>query len=290
MNYRHWLIPPLVLIAVAAGCRQAVETRPPDPGDGKKATSEPPKGNGHGNAKDHAATGNPSSAPSGEAGVIAGVVRWKGPAESAVSFDPSGLTVNAGGARVPVRPAPRLEVDPETKGVADAVVWLTKPPAGKPPEVPSEPEKLTQRAGDCWPHVLAVTKGTRVQFVSADDRAHFQLSGAANFEVDVEKGNPVERVLGSPGLVEVHSNRAPWLSAYVWVFDHNYFAVTGTDGKFRLPPVPPGEHTAALWHADWRLADKKQYLAGPPLERKLTVNLGKGQGANLEWTLSGGEK
>jgi hypothetical protein len=290
MSYRHWLILPLVLVAVAAGCRQTVETKPPDPGDSKKGTTEGPKGNGHGDGKDKASAGNPSVKLTSDEGILAGVVRWQGPLPTDSAIDPSGLMVNVGGAKVQAKPAPRLQVDPESKGVANAVVWLTKPPADKPLQVPPEPVKLTQREGDCEPHVLAVPKGTRLQLVSADDRANFQASGAANFEVVVQKGKPAERVLGNSGLVVIHSALAPWVEAYVLVFDHNYYAVTGPDGKFRLPPVPPGQHTVEFWHESWRFTDKKQFLAGPAVQSKVTVDLPKGKGANLEWTLSGGEK
>ena len=39
------------------------------------------------------------------------------------------------------------------------------------------------------------------------------------------------------------------MSAYVAVFDHPYFALTGPDGSFEIPRVPAGaEVTLMAWH------------------------------------------
>lgn len=40
----------------------------------------------------------------------------------------------------------------------------------------------------------------------------------------------------------------PWMSAWVSVFDHPYFAVTDKDGKFTIKNVPPGKYTVEARH------------------------------------------
>jgi hypothetical protein len=40
----------------------------------------------------------------------------------------------------------------------------------------------------------------------------------------------------------------PWEYAYVAVLDHSFFAVTGTDGTFELPPLPAGRYTLEAVH------------------------------------------
>jgi hypothetical protein len=47
-----------------------------------------------------------------------------------------------------------------------------------------------------------------------------------------------------PFKCDVHG----WMSAYVGVLDHPYFAVTAEDGKFELPGLPPGTYTIEAWH------------------------------------------
>ena len=46
-----------------------------------------------------------------------------------------------------------------------------------------------------------------------------------------------------PVRCDVH----PWMSAWVGVFDHPWFAVTGDDGSFTIPHVPPGKYTLVAW-------------------------------------------
>lgn len=41
----------------------------------------------------------------------------------------------------------------------------------------------------------------------------------------------------------------PWMKAYLGVFEHPYFALSGADGRFTLKDLPPGEYTIEAWHA-----------------------------------------
>jgi hypothetical protein len=43
---------------------------------------------------------------------------------------------------------------------------------------------------------------------------------------------------------DVHS----WMFAWVSVFDHPYFCVSGADGRFTIKNVPPGKYTIAAAH------------------------------------------
>ncbi len=40
----------------------------------------------------------------------------------------------------------------------------------------------------------------------------------------------------------------PWMTAFVVVSDHPYFATTGEDGTFKLEGVPAGKYTLEAWH------------------------------------------
>ena len=49
-------------------------------------------------------------------------------------------------------------------------------------------------------------------------------------------------------MVVVRCDVHPWMRAYLGVLDHPYFAVTPSDGSFRLGDVPAGDYTLAVWH------------------------------------------
>ena len=58
----------------------------------------------------------------------------------------------------------------------------------------------------------------------------------------------------------------PWMTAYVGVMGHPFFAVTGPDGKYEIPKVPAGKYTVEAWHE--RFGTKSQEVtveAGKPL-------------------------
>jgi hypothetical protein len=37
------------------------------------------------------------------------------------------------------------------------------------------------------------------------------------------------------------------MRAYIGALDHPYFAVTGSDGGFEIPNVPPGDYVVEAW-------------------------------------------
>lgn len=40
----------------------------------------------------------------------------------------------------------------------------------------------------------------------------------------------------------------PWMFAFVSVFDHPFFSVSGKEGSYRLHDVPPGHYTVVATH------------------------------------------
>ncbi len=49
--------------------------------------------------------------------------------------------------------------------------------------------------------------------------------------------------LAIPFMCNVH----PWMRAFVFVFDHPYYAVTPATGAFNLLNLPPGTYTVEAW-------------------------------------------
>ena len=47
--------------------------------------------------------------------------------------------------------------------------------------------------------------------------------------------------------IAVKCNVHPWMKSYMFAFKNNFFAITGPDGKFTIPNVPPGTYTVTVW-------------------------------------------
>jgi hypothetical protein len=101
------------------------------------------------------------------------------------------------------------------------------------------------------PHVVAVTRGSSVDFPNDDAIFHnvFSLSSAANFNLGrYPKGQSRSVKFPKAGIVKVFCDIHSHMSATIVVFDHPYFVVPELDGTFEIPNVPPGQYTIVGWH------------------------------------------
>ena len=101
------------------------------------------------------------------------------------------------------------------------------------------------------PRVLAVTRGSTVDFPNADPYFHnvFSLSSAAEFNLGrYPQGKSKSRTFTRTGLVKVYCQIHSHMSATIMVLDHPYFTTPALDGSFTLPQVPEGRYTIVGWH------------------------------------------
>jgi plastocyanin len=117
--------------------------------------------------------------------------------------------------------------------------------------LPASRVALHQRNESFAPHVLAIAKGTTVDFPNDDGFFHnvFSLSGAARFNLGrYPSGQSRDVTFTRPGIVKVFCEIHSHMSATILVLDHPYFALPDTDGTFALPQLPAGDYTVVGWH------------------------------------------
>jgi plastocyanin len=117
----------------------------------------------------------------------------------------------------------------------------------------SEPVRavMDQRNETFVPHVLAITTGTTVDFPNSDRLYHnvFSLSKPRPFDLGRYAAGKSQSVrFDRPGIVRVFCEIHSHMSAFILVFNHPFFAVTDTEGRYRLENVPAGNYSVVAWN------------------------------------------
>jgi hypothetical protein len=147
----------------------------------------------------------------------------------------------------------------EGGALRNVVVYLQAAPAGTSGEAPRD-VTLDQVGCRFTPHVIAAQVGARLLAVNSDPVLHTvrgsPSKSGAPFSVAMPfKGHKRPVPLKRAGLLKASCDAGhPWMSAWIHVFEHPYFAVTDEKGRFTLPPLEPGTYTLIAWHE--RLGEK----------------------------------
>ena len=131
--------------------------------------------------------------------------------------------------------------------------------------------ELRQEHETFLPHVLAITRGSTVDFPNDDPIFHnvFSLSSAATFDLRrYPRGQSRRQTFARAGIVKVYCNIHSHMSATILVMDHPYFTIPALDGGFELANVPPGQYTLVGWHE--RVGERR---AGVRVERGKTATV-----------------
>jgi plastocyanin len=133
------------------------------------------------------------------------------------------------------------------------VVYLVGSLAGSSPEPSALRATMTQRDTAFAPSVVSVRAGGTVSFPNGDPFFHnvFSYSSAQRFDLGrYPQGESKDVTFPEPGIIEVFCEVHEFMRGAILVVENPHHAIVGTDGRFRLSGVPPGEHTIAFWHPD----------------------------------------
>jgi Polysaccharide lyase family 4, domain II len=144
-----------------------------------------------------------------------------------------------------------LVCDP-SGGIQNVIVFLANAPEAAKLATDRPPVILDQVNCVYVPHVLAVQTGQPLIVKSSDSCMHnvqfqdvknppynFGFSNPSSKQIALQDAEPPFRV-----KCDVH----PWMTAWIGVFNHPYFAVTASDGSFTISHLPPGTYTLEAWH------------------------------------------
>jgi plastocyanin len=193
-----------------------------------------------------AAAGAPAAQPAG-ANAIKGTVKLTGPAPEMKMLkreaDPFCGRVQMKDEEVIVGAA---------GGLKNALVRLTKGVTGSYP-APATPALIDQSECMYRPRVQGIIAGQPITIRNSDQTLHnvHTYKGASTIfnQAEIPGMAPMVRQLDASGqIVKFKCDVHPWMTGYIAVSTHPFFAVTGDDGTFTIPGVPAGTYTIEAWH------------------------------------------
>jgi plastocyanin len=118
---------------------------------------------------------------------------------------------------------------------------------------PAAPAELKQTGCIYRPRVMGVQVGQPIDVVNDDPTLHnVHALPMVNSEFNKhqpQQGQHMTHVFTAPEvMVRFKCDVHPWMSSYVGVVAHPFFAVSDQTGHFDIKGVPPGTYTVEAWH------------------------------------------
>jgi hypothetical protein len=137
-------------------------------------------------------------------------------------------------------------------GLKNVIVRVTKGLTGRY-DPPAATATVDQSACMYRPRVQGIVLGQPVQIKNSDMTLHniHGYKGASTLFNKAEiPGQPpmVQQFNDADQIVKLKCDVHPWMTGYVLVSSHPFFAVTGDDGSFKIAGLPPGSYTVEAWH------------------------------------------
>jgi plastocyanin len=151
----------------------------------------------------------------------------------------------------------------KNREVGNVFVWLEGAKGG---DLPKGPFRIDQKGCTFAPYAQVVSKGAPVVVMNSDPVLHnvhaTTVKGDALFNKAIPvKGQTFKETFTAPGVVRIKCDVHSWMNAWVFVADSSFAAVTGPDGRYTFPGVPPGTYRLHAWHE--LLGEKVQAVAVP---------------------------
>ncbi|MBZ5539810.1 MAG: carboxypeptidase regulatory-like domain-containing protein [Acidobacteriia bacterium] len=156
--------------------------------------------------------------------------------------------------------------------LGNVVVYIS---AGAPDSsaAPATSVSFDQKGCHYTTHVLAFRTRQNVEISNSDPLSH-NIHPLAKINREWNRIQPPETPPFSYSyeneeFIPVKCNIHAWMKAYFVVLKASHFGVTGEDGLFRLPDLPPGKYTITAWHETYGTQSQEITIAGDETQ---TVN------------------
>jgi len=155
----------------------------------------------------------------------------------------------------------------ELHPLANVFVYVKSGAPQKDYPVPDKAIVLDQKGCKYVPHVLGMMAGQKLEIKNSDKtthNVHSQAKRNANFNNGQTVGAPAlsKTFDKEEVMIKVKCDMHPWMTCYVGVLNHPFFAVTGEDGAFSIDGLDDGEYEVEAWHELVKIQTAKVTIAG----------------------------
>jgi plastocyanin len=126
-------------------------------------------------------------------------------------------------------------------------------PAGKSYPAPKEPATMDQVGCRYEPHVIGIQIGQPFRILNSDGILHNvhslpKVNKPFNMAMPASRKEATTTFDKEESIFQVKCDVHPWMSAFIAVMTHPYYAVTKKDGKFSIANLDAGTYEVEAWH------------------------------------------
>jgi len=182
---------------------------------------------------------------------VGGAVTYSGMAPAAQSVDMSGDAYCTGANAEPLIDE-RMVVG-SGGGLANVIVYVKEGLQSGSYGDAEQAVVLDQRGCNYLPHIVTVRTKQTLVIRNSDQTLHNVHAYSENnrgFNIGQPlRGLEARRQFQNGEVsIRVQCDVHGWMQAYIAVFEHPFFVVTGHDGRFSLDDLPPGDYVLEAWH------------------------------------------
>lgn len=156
--------------------------------------------------------------------------------------------------------------------LVNVVIYIS---AGAPEEssAPTQAAVVTQKGCQYLPHIVPMLVNQQLKVVNDDPTSH-NIHPLAKINREWNKSQPpgtppFSEIFDKAEFIPVKCNIHPWMHGTFAVLKNSHYSVSGEDGRFTLPDLPPGKYIVTAWHESYGDQSQEVTITGTEIQ---TVN------------------